>query len=545
MASGSSGRVNSGSQGFDFGSDDILCSYDDFTSQERVNGTHSDSVIGANSNKDCHKSRMARSSFVPAPIYNQPDDSLSQEVINAVERSMKKNSDNILRFLEGISSRLSQLELYCYNVDKSIGEMRSELVRDHEEVDLKLKTLEKHIGEVHRSVQILRDKQELAETHKELAKLQLAQKESANSSQTQQNEERPPTPAIESQKIRDSSDLHNQHLALALPHQIPPSQPSLPPRTMEPSRPAVPPAQPQPQNIPQQQQYYLPPTQMPAQAQPPQGQGQYGTSDSQHQQAQLQDMSRVPPQPLPTNVSQTPPPSQAHQFPQYQQQWPQQLSQQQLQTTPQAPTQPQQQPPNPTHIRPHSGPVYPSYQTSQPASPAPADTIPSSMSMQMQFSGVAQPGMSRGEAVPYGYGGRPIQPQPPPQQLKGNFGAQPNDGYTNMGSHPAPAPASGYMMYGNEEGRPHPPPPQPHFSQGAYPPAPQIPMARNPNQSQFVRNHPYNDLVEKLVNMGFRGEHVINVIQIMENSGQPIDFNAVLDRLSAQSSGSSHRGWSG
>ena len=52
MASGASGRVNPGSKGFDFGSDDILCSYDDFTNHDSSNGSNSDPAIGAsNSNK--------------------------------------------------------------------------------------------------------------------------------------------------------------------------------------------------------------------------------------------------------------------------------------------------------------------------------------------------------------------------------------------------------------------------------------------------------------------------------------------------------------
>lgn len=51
MASGSSGRANSGSKGFDFGSDDILCSYEDYGNQESSNGTHSDPVVSANSSK--------------------------------------------------------------------------------------------------------------------------------------------------------------------------------------------------------------------------------------------------------------------------------------------------------------------------------------------------------------------------------------------------------------------------------------------------------------------------------------------------------------
>lgn len=97
--------------------------------------------------QDFQKSRMARSAMFPA-VYNQPEDSFGQDVIATVEKSMKKYADNLMRFLEGISSRLSQLELYCYNLDKSIGEMRSDLVRDHGDQDSKLKSLEKHLQEV-------------------------------------------------------------------------------------------------------------------------------------------------------------------------------------------------------------------------------------------------------------------------------------------------------------------------------------------------------------------------------------------------------------
>ena len=70
-------------------------------------------------------------------------------------------------------------------------------------------------------------------------------------------------------------------------------------------------------------------------------------------------------------------------------------------------------------------------------------------------------------------------------------------------------------------------------------------MVRNPSHSQFFRNNPYSELIEKLVSMGFRGDHAASVIQRMEESGQPVDFNAVLDRLNVQSSGGSQRGWSG
>lgn len=69
-------------------------------------------------------------------------------------------------------------------------------------------------------------------------------------------------------------------------------------------------------------------------------------------------------------------------------------------------------------------------------------------------------------------------------------------------------------------------------------------MARNhPNQSHFIRNqnHPYGEIVDKLVGMGFRSDHIGSVIHRMEESGQPIDFNAVLDGLS--NSGGPQRAW--
>lgn len=91
---------------------------------------------------------MARSSVFPTGSYAPPEESLREELTATVERSMKKYSDNMMRFLEGLSSRLSQLELYCHNLDKTIGEMRSDLTRHNEEADVKLRSLDKHLQEV-------------------------------------------------------------------------------------------------------------------------------------------------------------------------------------------------------------------------------------------------------------------------------------------------------------------------------------------------------------------------------------------------------------
>ncbi|XP_023554447.1 trithorax group protein osa-like [Cucurbita pepo subsp. pepo] len=522
MASGSAGRPNSGSKGFDFGTDDVLCSYEDYGNQESSNGSHSDLSV-ANSSKDFHKSRV--STVYPAAVYGQPEDSMKQDVISTVENSMKKYSDNILRFLEGISSRLSQLELNYYNLDKSVGEMRSDLIRDHEEADLKLKSLEKHLQEVHRSVQIIRDKQELAETQKDLAKLHLLQKESSLSSHSHSNEERASPGAFDPKKNEIPSKNHNQQLALALPHQIVPQQHPPPPAAL-------------PENVPQQQSYYI---------QHPQSQHQMTNAHAQ--------------------LSQTPPPP-PQQFSQYQQQWTQQ--------PPQQAQPPQQHPSMQPQIRLPPTSVYSSYSMNQPTS------MPETPPMQVSFSPIPQPGSSRMDTVQYGYvGSAGTMPQQPPQ-VKNAFGGGPQAGEGYLPSGPQSGLSSGgaYMIYDRESGRPphhpphhppqpqqpphhppqpqqpphHPPQPQqPHFNQSGYPPAnvqiPQHPsgphvMARNhPNQSHFMRNqnHPYGEIVDKLVGMGFRSDHIGSVIHRMEESGQPIDFNAVLDGLS--NSGGPQRAW--
>ncbi|KAJ0263138.1 Formin-like protein [Hirschfeldia incana] len=484
-----SGRVNSG---FDFGSDDILRTYDDFTNQDSSNGSNSDPAIAStNFNKEFHKTRMARSSVLPTSSYSPPEDSLSQEITATVERTMKKYTDNVMRFLEGISSRLSQLELYCYNLDKTIGEMRSDLTRDNEEADVKLRSMEKHLQEVRRSVQILRDKQELADTQKDLARLQVVHKDSSSPSHSQQSEE---PPVAEPKKSENTSDSHNQQLALALPHQIPP--------------------QPQPQQQ-QQQQYYMPPapqlqnTPAPVPVPAPQSQPQAPPAQAQF----------MPPPPAP---SQHPSSAQTQSFPQYQQNWP-----------------PQQQ------ARPQSSGGYPSYSPAPPSNQSPVEPLPSSMQMPSPYAGPPQQSMQG-----YGYGAPP-PPQPQaPQQTKMSYNPQAGDGYLPSGPPPPPGYANAMYEGGRMQYPPtQPPPPQQqgHYMQGpqggGYAPQQHQGGGGNTGTPQPVLRSKYGELIEKLVSMGFRGDHVMSVIQRMEESGQPIDFNALLDRLSVQSSGGPPRGW--
>ncbi|KAG0485611.1 hypothetical protein HPP92_009690 [Vanilla planifolia] len=101
---------------------------------------------------------------------------------------MAKYADKLIKHL-GISGRLTQLELCCYKLERSVGEFRADMIRDQSEADLRMKSLVKRIHEVHRSVQIIRDKQELYETHKELANLQVSPKESTHSANSQKSTE--------------------------------------------------------------------------------------------------------------------------------------------------------------------------------------------------------------------------------------------------------------------------------------------------------------------------------------------------------------------
>ncbi|CAD6237521.1 unnamed protein product [Miscanthus lutarioriparius] len=95
-------------------------------------------------------------------------------VMAAVEEGMRKQADSLLHSLDGIGGRLSQLEVYCYKLERSIGELRSDVMDYHGESTANFRCIDKNLRQVHKSLQVLQDRQDLAETPKELSKLQLA-----------------------------------------------------------------------------------------------------------------------------------------------------------------------------------------------------------------------------------------------------------------------------------------------------------------------------------------------------------------------------------
>ncbi|XP_065002663.1 pollen-specific leucine-rich repeat extensin-like protein 1 [Musa acuminata AAA Group] len=581
MASGgSAGRAGaSSSRSFDFGSDDVLCSYDDYAAQDISIGKRSDPP-----GRDLHESRIGRPLV---NIYEQEDYS-REDIISAVEKCMKKYADNLLRSLDGISGRLSQLEIFCYKLERSLGELRADFLQDQSEKDLKFKSLEKHLQEVHRSVQILRDKQELAETQKELAKLQLVQKESV-----EKNENAVARSVLDTKKLDDKPDIANQQLALVLPHQT--SAPAvLPAGTSQPIQPYKElPVQHQVPVSPDIQQdqilmnqagkYHLRHQTLPQDqcSQPMQYELHYVQARPQFQNNPIQ---APPQQPLIANQNQPPslprqqllPPQPGHPVPQQVVKLQQPASQAQIIT--------------------QSPPSYPPY-PSQPVNPVP-ETFPGSMPMQVPNPTVLQSGGIRPEVLPFGYGGTgssvsqppplhnmqlPVVSQPPPlhnmqQQMQLPAVSQPPPLHNMQQQMQLPAVSQPPPLH-NMQQQMQPPVSQnsigPQFGKGGYmgsatyPPTPYNPQAYHPAYSyppsnlpasrnqqgppsngpaphyetRLMRNHPYGDMIEKAIGMGYDGNQVMSLVQRMAETGQPMDFNSLLDRLNGQAAGATPRPW--
>lgn len=62
--------------------------------------------------------------------------------------------------------------------------------------------------------------------------------------------------------------------------------------------------------------------------------------------------------------------------------------------------------------------------------------------------------------------------------------------------------------------------------------------------SQMMLNHPYGEMIEKAVSMGYSRDHVVSLVKLMGETGQPLDFNALLDELNMHANGGPPRDWS-
>ena len=100
--------------------------------------------------------RLVRT-FVAA-AYGQPQPQQQQDggfypkdaVMAAVEECMRKQADALLHSLDGIGGRLSQLELYCYKLERSIGELRSDVMDYHGDSTANFRCIDKNLRQVSR-----------------------------------------------------------------------------------------------------------------------------------------------------------------------------------------------------------------------------------------------------------------------------------------------------------------------------------------------------------------------------------------------------------
>ncbi|CAO2193846.1 unnamed protein product [Urochloa humidicola] len=428
-----------------------------------------------------------------------------------IDRTMKKYSDNLLHALEGVSSRLSQMESRTHKLETSVDDLKLTIGNYNGSTDGKLRHLENMLREVQAGVQILRDKHEIVETQLQLAKFQTPKTDIQSSENSgsgyagsQQQPVAPPQVAIQPQ------------------HHVPtPSQPPALPTLPAPNAPPPPPtlqSQPPSQfpNHLQHSQVPSVPSVTPAPSVPalPRD-AYYGPSaqptETMHQQYQAPPVPQPQAPPAPPQQYQSP-----SQFPQYSQ--PPQASNVNPSTplAPPAPQQPeetmsyappQNYPPNarppPPYMQPPSGPAAPYYGQQNPSMYEPPASRPNPGPPSSYGSGGYGPQGGSGFSESYGYTGSPSH--------RGNAGMKPSSPF---------APSSGGS--GN-------------YGSGRLPTAqilPQaVPISSSSNSSSSGNRVPLDDVVEKVATMGFSREQVRATVRRLTENGQNVDLNVVLDKL--------------
>ncbi|XP_042449214.1 uncharacterized protein LOC122034157 [Zingiber officinale] len=482
MASGgSSSRTASVSRSFAFGADDVFGSYD-------YRDARDPSVVNRTDPRETSDNEMGRSLFsIP-----EQEDYSKESMICCVEKCMKKYVDEF-------------------------------------------KSVEKHIQEIHRSVYILRDKQELAETQKELAKLQILQNETL-----QKSENAIVQPVLDPKCQDDKSHTANLHLALVPPQapspagasqQVPPYKELL----MLHQAPATPSIHQGQIVVDEAGKYYYV-----HQSLPQYKDGLPAQPDLQNvlHRSQLQDapIQATQTQTLIVNQNQSPPASQYKQLlhPQSDQQFQQLVM--------------QHQPPVPhAQVKPQVVSSYLTY-TTRSVNPVPK-TFCSTMPAQVANSGGLQPVVICSEVAPFSYGSTDTSVSQPPT----NHHAAESKQHSVCRSSLEPDLSKGSYM--SSTGAMYSPI---QYNLQAYNPAynyslsnlqPSAGNQQRPSSAdlhrdpQLMQNHPYGEILEKAVAMGYDRNMALSNVQWMVENGQAVDFNSLINRLNRQVAGASARAW--
>ncbi|KAI5004977.1 hypothetical protein ZWY2020_032220 [Hordeum vulgare] len=481
---------------------------------------------------------------VPKNVNHEEDRSnFGLVTIADIDRTMKKYSDNLLYALEGVSSRLSQLEGRTHHLESSVDEFKLTIGNYNGSTDGKLRQLENMLREVQAGVQIMRDKQEIVETQLHLAKLQIPK----NETQSSENSGVGQADSRHQSVAPQQAGVPPQHQPQTFPALPAPNAPP-PPPTLQ----SQPPAQflghssaPSVPALPQEP-YYTPSAQ-PTEAihqqyqAPPVPQPQAPPAPQQQYQAPPVPQPQAPP--APPQQYQAPPVPQAHAPP---------APPQQYQAPPvpqaQAPPAPPQQYQTPSQFsqysqQPQSTNANPSSPLAHPASQHTEYTPSHSYPPNVRTPSAYMP--PQNESAPPFYGQNPSMYEPP--AVRPNSGPPPPYGAPGYGPQGGSSFSETYgytgspSYRGNTGMKPTPFAPSGPSSGGSgnsY--STRLPTARILPQAEPVSSSPtaasgnrvaLDDVVEKVATMGFSREQVRATVRRLTENGQNVDLNVVLDKL--------------
>ncbi|XP_058091920.1 pollen-specific leucine-rich repeat extensin-like protein 2 [Magnolia sinica] len=435
--------------------------------------------------------------------------------VSEIDRTMKKHADNLLHALEGVSARLSQLETRTRNLESSVDDLKATVGNNNGSTDGRLRQLENILKEVQVGVQVLHDKQEIADAQLKLAKLQVSKED-------HQAIEKPNTPqtGCPQQAVSLPQELIQPHLPPA-PFPQPPQVPALPPPNAPP-----PPLQQNP--MPAQLQTQLPQNQIPSM--PPLSRDPYlplpGPPPEAHHQQYQMPVQQPPP---PHQQYQGPPP----QLPQYSQPVP--LPQQQHQ--PIRPAKP------PLSHHPEESPYVPPPQTYPPniRQPAPLTQPPGGSTTSQQIYGppthMYEPSESRPSSGQPPYSAGYSLPSGPNFSDSYPYSGSPSHYSSSVkpssqSSPSAPTSGSGYPRLPTAQILPH-----------ALPTATSV--SSGPSAGGTGNRVPIDDVVDKVATMGFSREQVRATVRKLTENGQSVDLNVVLDKLMNDTEIQPQKGWFG
>ncbi|XP_047057030.1 bromodomain-containing protein DDB_G0280777-like [Lolium rigidum] len=535
--------------------------------------------------EDLQDKRLVRT-FVN--VYGQPQPQEQEPcypreaVMAAVEECMRKQADGLLHSLEGIGGRLSQLELYCYKLERSIGELRSDVMDYHSDATVNFRCIDKNIRQVQKAVQVLQDRHEPAAA--DMAQQQLAKLQIAHEFPARANEAAPPlsmlAAARETASDHHSAQFANPEVSFLPMHQVNATQSPAMPMTQGGSgyilQQLVPVSLHDQQHPGQAAVYY-----MQSQSHVKSAENKSSESFVQVMQPHLQNPEPRAAAELPQQSSQTTemcPPLQQHHMLQMpaqhheSQAWRSVSQQQQQYSVQQVPQQIVQQKASSPHAQsaPQVTLMYPPY-CSQKLANATAEALPRSLVMQSPYS---SPQQKHHEVVPsfYGQGNTILLPtaersiqhqqaqqvQPHRQAAEHNVQhqqpqqLQPHSqgSYPPQPSKPSHCSVASYAVQGG--GRAYSaayenPSECPATVVAVLPQHPATaPMAFHHLGSQVMHKNPYGSMFETATVVGYPQDAVGNLtLPAVTAALQPVDSNATMvNKLNAGSNVTSPRDWS-